>query len=179
MYIWSAWPRSTTFVSPATISHAGRSAAARDRLDLGAQDVGRQALLEDQRQAERQRPRAGDGEVVDGAVDRQLADRAAGEADRLDHEAVGRQRQVDAADRERAGVGERGERRRGEGGDEQALDQRLRRLAAGAVGHRDVLVLEPRALGARGLDDPEDPLLAIGDGGSATHTTSRSRAKRP
>ena len=35
-------------------------------------------------------------------------------------------------------------RRRAEGGHEQALDQRLRRLAARAVGHRDVLVLEPR-----------------------------------
>ena len=106
----------------------------------------------------------GDREVVDRAVDRQLADRAAREADRLDHEAVGRERDVDAADRERAGVGERRERGRAEGGDEQALDQRLRGLAAGAVGHRDVLVLEPRALGARGLDDPEDPLLAVGDG---------------
>ena len=59
-----------------------------------------EALLEHHREAERQRPRAGDGEVVDRAVDRQLADRAAGEADRLDDEAVGRQRDVDAADRD-------------------------------------------------------------------------------
>ena len=66
-----------------------------------------------------------------------------------------------------------------EGGREQALDQRLRRLAAGAVRHRDPLVLEPRALGARGLDDPEDPLLAVGDGAAhLTRPPSRARSGR-
>ena len=44
----------------------------------------------------------------------------------------------------RAGVGQRVERRRAEGRHEQALDQRLRRLAAGAVGHRDLRVAELR-----------------------------------
>ena len=102
MYIPSPWPRSTTFVSPATISTPAASAAVGDRLDLGPQLVGRQALLEDQREAERERPRAGHREVVDGAVHRELADRAAGEADRLDDEAVGRQREVV----DDAGVGE-------------------------------------------------------------------------
>ena len=72
---------------------AGRLRGRGDRLDLGAQLVGRQALLEHQREAQRQRPRAGHGEVVDRAVDGELADRAAGEADRLDHEAVGGERQ--------------------------------------------------------------------------------------
>ena len=64
-------------------------------------------------------------------------------------------------------------------GHEQPLDQRLRRLAAGAVGHRDALVAELRALGAGGLDDPEDPLLAVATSDGGAHTTSRSRAKRP
>ena len=174
-------PRSTTLVSPATICTPAASRRRGDRLDLGAQVVGREALLEDQRERQRQRPRAGDGEVVDGAVDRELADRAAREAQRLDDEGVGRHRELRAVDVERAGVAHRVELRRAEGGDEQALDQALRRLAAGAVGHRDALVAELRALAARGLDDPEDALLAArGRLGARRHqTTSRSRAKRP
>jgi hypothetical protein len=41
-----------------------------------------------------------------------------------------------------------------------ALDELRRRLAAGAVGHRDRVVAELRALGPGGLDDPEDRVLA-------------------
>ena len=72
--------------------------------------VGRQALLEDQRERQRERARARDGEVVDRAVDGQLADRAAGEAQRLDDEAVGRQRSS-ARRPHRAGVAQRRQRR--------------------------------------------------------------------
>ena len=133
-----------------------------DRLDLRAQHVGVEPLLEHHGEADGLGAGARDSEVVDRAVDGQLADRTAGEADRLDDEAVGRQRDLHAADRHGAGVGQRGERGRAEGGDEQALDQRLRGLAARSVGHRDVGVLEARALGARGLDDAEDALLAVG-----------------
>ena len=61
-------------------------------------------------------------------------------------------------------------------GYEQALDQALGGLAAGAVGHVDVLVAELGPLPARRLEDPEDLLLALGHG---HQTTSRSRAKRP
>ena len=39
-----------------------------------------------------ERPRAGDGQVVDRSVDGQLADRAAGKTQRLDDVAVGRRR---------------------------------------------------------------------------------------
>ena len=130
----------------------------------------RESLLEHERERQRERPRAGDGEVVDGAVHGQLADRAAREADRLDDEAVGGQRQPRTADLDGAGVAELGERLVGERRQQQALDQRLGRLAAGAVRHRDPLVAELRLLRARRLDDPEDPLLA-GRGG---HTASRS-----
>ena len=76
-----------------------------------------------------------------------------------------------------AGVGQLGQLPRLERRHEQPLDQTLRRLASGAMGHVDLLVAELGALGPRGLDDPEDLLLAIGDGGH--QTTSRSRAKRP
>ncbi len=80
---------------------------------------------------------------------------------------------------DRARVGELVEGLGGEGGGEQALDQRLGRLAAGAVGHRHLVVLEPRALGARGLDDLEDALLAVRAllAGALTRPPSRSRAR--
>ena len=83
-----------------------RAAAAAIASTSAPQLLGGEALLEHQRERERERPRAGHRQVVDRAVDGQLADRAAGEADRLDDEAVGRERQLDrAADRDRAGVG--------------------------------------------------------------------------
>ena len=61
-----------------------------DRLDLGAQVVRREPLFEHQRERQRERAGAGHRQVVDGAVDGELADRPAGEADRLDDEAVRR-----------------------------------------------------------------------------------------
>ena len=57
-YMPSAWPRSTTLVSPATISTPAVARCRGDRLDLGPQVVGRQALLQHQRQAQRERPGA-------------------------------------------------------------------------------------------------------------------------
>ena len=123
------------------------------------------------------------GEVVDRAVDGELADRAAGKAQRLDDEAVARHRHRGVAEHDGRRVGEfpehtgtgRGERRH-----EQPLDQRLRRLAPGAMGERDPLVPEAGPLGPRGLDDLEHPLLAAaGHRFRRGHTTSRSRANRP
>ena len=61
---------------------------------------------------QRERPSAGDGQVVDGAVDGQLADRPAGEPQRPDHVGVGGQGQPDAVHRELAGVGQPAQRRR-------------------------------------------------------------------
>ena len=119
-----------------------------------------EALLEHEGQGERERPRARHGEVVDRPVHRELADRAAGEADRLDDERVGGEGDVAAGERDDPGVAERVERGRGEGRQQQPLDQALRRLAAGAVGHRDAGVAELRALGAGRLDDAEDALLS-------------------
>ena len=151
-YIPSAWPRSTTFVSPATISTpaAARRARRSPRPRRAASSASRpSSRIERQRQ--RQRPRARHGEVVDRAVDRQLADRAAGEADRLDDEAVGRQREAAPSTRRRRRRPARRACRDAERRHEQALDQRLRRLAAGAVGHRDALVAELRGRLARAV----------------------------
>jgi hypothetical protein len=145
--------------------HAGRLGGARDRLHLQPQRLGVEPLLEDQRERERDRPRAAHGQVVGRAVDGQRADRPAREAQWPDHEGVGGQRE--RADR--CGIVERREpeRRR-----QQPFDQRLGRLPAGAVGHRDPLVAEPCRLGAGRLDDPEHALLTA-------HTAVRSRASRP
>ena len=67
----------------------------RDRLHLGLQQIGRgEALLEHHRERQRERPRACHGEVVDGAVHGQIADRAARKAERPDDEAVRRECRV-------------------------------------------------------------------------------------
>jgi hypothetical protein len=63
--------------------HVAARAAARDRLDLGAQDARLEPLLEDERQRQRQRRRAGHREVVDRAVDASSPIEPAGEADGL------------------------------------------------------------------------------------------------
>ena len=85
-----------------------------------------------------------------------------------------------AVDDDLAGVGHLGQRLAAERRHEEALDQGLGRLPAGAVGHRDLRVAELGAPAADVLDQPEDVLLPVGDRGPvAHHTTSRSRAKRP
>ncbi len=48
-----------------------------------------QSLLQDQADADRQGPGAAHRQIVDGAVDRQIADIAAGKEDRVDHVGVG------------------------------------------------------------------------------------------
>ena len=63
-----------------------------------------------------------------------------------------------------------------EGRREQPLDQGQRRLAAGAVRHRQLRVAEARRPGAHALDEVERLLLA---GVGRHHTTARSRATRP
>ena len=156
-------------------AHAGGLGGARDRLDLRAELLRREPLLEHEREGQRERARAGHCEVVDRPVDGQLADRAAREADRLDDEGVRGERHVAARQRDDPGVAERVERGRREGGQQHALDQALRGLAARAVRHGDACVAELRTFRAGGLDDAEDPLLAVGD----RHTTCLSRANRP
>ena len=103
-----------------------------------------------------------------------------GKRSRLDDVGVGRERELDVVDRDRRGVGELVQRVGRERRRKQSLDQALRGLAAGPVGHVDPLIAELRALAARRLDDPQDLLLALGDDGRIGHqTTWRSRAKRP
>jgi hypothetical protein len=135
-----------------------------DSLDFGAQVVGGQTLLQHERERQGDRFRTRHRQVVDGAVNRQLADRAAREPDWLHDEAVsGHRSAVDG--------GSVAELVEAEGGREQPFDQRRGRFSSGAVRHRDLLVSEPGRLGPHTLDQLESMLL--------THTTARSRAKRP
>ncbi len=161
----------------------GRAGGVGDRPHLAGEHVGGQPLLEDQREREGQRPGAGHGEVVDGAVDGQFTDRATGEAQRLDDVGVGAERELLVTEADHSGVAHLGQRVAAQRGGEQALDQRLGRLAARAVGHRDPLVTELGPFAAGGADDAQDALLAVGDDRAGArvghHTTSRSRAKRP
>ena len=85
-----------------------------------------------------------DREVVDRAVDGQLADVAAREDERLDDVGVGREREPRAVQLEQRRVAERVEQRVAELLEEKPLDERPGRLAAGAVRERDDLVAEPR-----------------------------------
>jgi hypothetical protein len=140
-----------------------------DRVDLGPQLVGGETFLEDERERQCHGSGAGDGEVVDGPVDGELADRPAREPDRPDDEAVRRQREIAHNRRIR-------ELRQPERGREEAFDERLRRLAAGAVRHRDPLVAEAERTRSDSLDQVEGVLLALLQ---PRHTAARSRANRP
>jgi hypothetical protein len=126
--------------------------------------IGAEALLEHERGGQGHRPRAGHRQIVDRAVHRQLPDRAAREADRLDDEAVRRDREHPNG----SGVLQLLDPERGR---QQALDERQRRLPARAVCHRDPLVAEAERPRADALDQVEGALLG--------HTTTRSRMKRP
>ena len=103
----------------------------------------------------RQPPRSGaeHGDVVDGAVHREVADRAAGEEAGAHHEGVGAEREPVAAGQvEAGGVGQRRQRVVRERLEEHGVDQRGRRLPAGAVGQGDDLVVQPGAAPPEGLD---------------------------
>ena len=116
--------------------------------------------------------------VVDCAVDRQLADRAARETQRLHHKRsvvtpVGPSTLTVPASASASSAGE------ANAGTNSPSIERRRGLAAGSVGHRDVRVAELRPLGARRLDDREDLRLAVGDQASAiTRPLARGRSAR-
>ena len=89
-----------------------------------------------------QGPGPADGEIVDRAADREPADVAAGKEQRVDHEAVGGDRQPVAVTHQlgEAGAGlilEGAEHRVVERAGEDVGDQIAHRLAATAMGERD------------------------------------------
>ena len=132
-------------------------------------------------EAERQRPRARHGEVVDRAVDGQLADRAAGEADRLDDEAVGRERDL----RRRRSRRVPASASAASAGEPKAGTKRPSISVCVALPPAPWAIVMCASLNrgrlARAVSMmPEDALLAVGHVGPRPLTpTSRSRAKRP
>ena len=181
-YIASQWPRSTTLVSPETISTPAAAAAGRSPRPRRAARR-RPAPPRGQRERQRKRPGARHREVVNGAVHGQLADRAAGEADRLDDEAS---RSSSRASTPSTRLLPRRRARRArppEGRHEQPLDQRLRCLAAGAVRHGDLLGLEAwalrRAVSMISSTRSSDRERAGAAASGGFTPPPRSRAKRP
>jgi hypothetical protein len=82
---------------PRDQDHPGHLARLAHRADDAAQVFQRQPLLQDEGGRQELRHGAADGEVVDRAVDRQLADVAAGEEQGAHHKRVGGQRDARAA----------------------------------------------------------------------------------
>ena len=161
MYRPSAAPRSTTLVSPATMATpAARAASAMSATMSRSSAIG-EALLEHERGRQPPRPGPEHGEVVDGAVHGEVPDRPAREEAGPDDERVGAEREPVAAGQvEAGGVGQRREVVVGERLEEHGVDQRGRRLAAGAVGQRDDLVGQAGPPPAEGLDALEHRGLA-------------------
>jgi hypothetical protein len=91
MNILSQAPLLTTLVSPVTISTPAAPGSVRHGTGDPAQELDSHALLDDHGAGEKQRDRPADGEIVDRAAHRQLADVAARKDQRVDHEAVGRE----------------------------------------------------------------------------------------
>jgi hypothetical protein len=122
--------------------HACRGRGLAHRRGDAPQVGNREPFLDDEAGGEQERSCTRDGQVVDGAVDRELADVAAGEKDRLDHVRVGREREPGAVQLDDRRVAERREEGVLELLEKEALDERPGRLAAGSVGEGDDLVPE-------------------------------------
>ena len=102
------------------------------------------------------------GQVVHGAVHREVADGTAGEAQRLHDEGVGGEGQPLAArQRQRGGVGERHPLAGCERLEEDGVDEGGGSLAAGPVGHRHQVVGQSWRSPPVGLDAVEHPRLAV------------------
>ena len=186
-----AAPLPVTTAGPAVdhLGVAGDQANARSagrgphRLGHPAEHRQLQALLEDEAGAESDRFRSRHRDVVDGAVDRQVADAAAGEEQRSDHVGVGGEGQTSATgvvEHELgrieqllglAGVGAVGAIRRPERREEQVLDQLGRQATAATVAEHDPVVV-PQRQRAR-------PVARIGQGGAAIGDRHGVSQRRP
>ena len=93
----------------------------------------RKALLDDEAGGEIERTRAAHGDVVDGAVDGERADVAAGKEQRRDHERIGRHHHAAGRDIEGGLVVAARQHRVVEGRAENLLDQLLHGAAARAM----------------------------------------------
>src|SRR5688572_9801297 len=129
------------------------------RLYFVGQRLGLQPLLDDEGGGERERGGAGDGQVVDRTVDRELSYGPAGEHEGTHDEGVGGQGYSGVPKGKRCRVSERGKRRVVEGRQQETLDELVGRLAPGAVAHVYARGGEPRRPPAVLLQRVEDALF--------------------
>lgn len=160
--------------------HSGPPGGCCHRLDFPAEDGGLQSLLDNECTGERERGGPGDRQIVHRAVDRQFADGTARKDQRTHDEGVGRQGQLHPADGEQCRIGERGQRRIVQGGQEQPFDQLVGGFAACPVAHIDPFRREGRYPTTQGRNrgDGAQFGLFIGDHFPAP-TFSRSCPLRP
>jgi len=138
-----------------------RRGVAHGRCDPGEVGDGK-AFLQDEAGRQVQRRGAGHGQVIDGAVDREVADVAARKEQRRDHVGIGGEGQPRSAEAQPGRVLELLEQRVAERVEEDRLDQRLGRLAPRSVRHRDPLFPDPGTRPAGTVDPVEHLLLAVG-----------------
>ena len=111
-----------------------------DAIEIGE----REALLEDERGGQVERARAGHREIVHGAVDREVADVAAGEEQRRDDIRVRGEREPDPADGDHGLVVALVEDLVAERGKKAAREQLGRHLPAAAVSEQDAVAVAER-----------------------------------
>ena len=97
----------------------------------------REAFFKNKAGAQELRLCAGDGEIVDGSVHSQLADRPAGKKQRLHDERIGAECEPRAAGLKQRRIAQVFQRRVAERGQEEMLHQLVAQLAAAAVAHHD------------------------------------------
>ena len=135
----------------------GPLGSSRHRLDDDAELGHGQALLEDEAGTDVAGLGASHRNVVDGSVDRQLADIAARKEARPDDERIRRDRDALGWKVEDRGVGELTQLGSTEGGHQQVLDQLGGQLAAAAVAQHDVRVVAKRQRARPVVDAAHQP----------------------
>src|ERR1700710_2343477 len=108
------------------------------------------------------RPRSGDSQVVDRAVDGEVTDVSTREEQRRHHIGVRGESQLNIAGRHRRGVFERLQQWIAEGVEKYRLDQGLGGLATGAVREGDEFLPYPGTGSPRPIDAFEHQLLPAG-----------------
>ena len=87
--------------------------------------------------------RAGNRQIVHGAIDREFADGAAGKTQRLHDKTIRGHRDPRAVDLNVRGVAQRSVERRNRSGANKSFDQSAAGLASGAVRHFDLRIAKP------------------------------------
>ena len=171
MYIPSAWPRSTTLVSPPTIrtpaASAARAIASTSALSVSASRPS--SRIRESVRASGSAPAIARSLTVPLTASSPIE--PPGKRSGLTtYASVVMARSPTSAASSSASIPKAGASR---------PSTRLRvARAAGAVGHRDALVAELRALGPGGLDDPQDALLPFRDGGHSRPLRAPWRSAR-